>query len=133
MRKILKDITLNSLSIYIIATAVGALSYSNRLSTLILSGGALTFCNYLVKPLLNLLLLPINIITLGSFRWVVNALVLLIVQFIVSGFTIHAFSTPAVTTLGFAIPALTFSFLWTLFLVSFTIEVLTAIFKWLIK
>ncbi len=49
--------------------------------------------NALVRPIVLLLTLPINILSLGLFTFVVNALMLWIVGSIVKGFTIDTFYT----------------------------------------
>ena|SRR3989344_930208 len=44
-----------------------------------------------IKPILLFLTLPINILTLGLFTWVINALVILLVAAIVPGFRVKGF------------------------------------------
>ncbi|PIT90501.1 MAG: hypothetical protein COU22_01760 [Candidatus Komeilibacteria bacterium CG10_big_fil_rev_8_21_14_0_10_41_13] len=47
--------------------------------------------NVVIKPILLLLTLPINILTLGLFTFVINALLILLVSVIVSGFSVASF------------------------------------------
>ncbi len=47
--------------------------------------------NLTIKPLLVLLTLPINIITLGLFTFVINALMVLLASSIVKGFSVGGF------------------------------------------
>lgn len=47
--------------------------------------------NVFLKPLLILLTLPITILTLGLFTLVINALLILLVDVIVPGFTVDGF------------------------------------------
>lgn len=47
--------------------------------------------NVLVKPLLLLLTLPVNILSLGLFTFVVNAIIVEITAFIVPGFSVSNF------------------------------------------
>lgn len=47
--------------------------------------------NVFIKPLLILLTLPINILTLGLFTFVINALMLLLVAKLVEGFVVNGF------------------------------------------
>jgi len=51
----------------------------------------LGFLNATIKPLLILLTLPINILTLGLFTFVINALVVLLASTIVKGFEVGGF------------------------------------------
>lgn len=52
---------------------------------------ALGVINALLKPVLLLLTLPINILTLGLFTFVLNALLIILVSNIVPGFTVDGF------------------------------------------
>jgi len=47
--------------------------------------------NVLLRPLLILLTLPLNILTLGLFTFVINAFLLLMVSGVVSGFVVRGF------------------------------------------
>jgi putative membrane protein len=55
--------------------------------------------NITLKPLLIILTLPINILTLGLFTFVINALLLLLTASIVKGFEIHGFFWALVASL----------------------------------
>ncbi len=47
--------------------------------------------NIFLKPIINLLTLPINVVTLGLFSLVVNALLIMLAGMIVPGFTVDGF------------------------------------------
>ncbi len=51
----------------------------------------LALINMFVKPVVGLLTLPINIVTLGLFSLVVNALLILLAAMVVPGFTVDGF------------------------------------------
>lgn len=52
---------------------------------------ALLVVNTIVKPVLKLLTLPLNIMTLGLFALVLNALLVLLVAYIVPNFSVSSF------------------------------------------
>lgn len=52
---------------------------------------ALAILNAIVRPILSLLSLPITILTLGLFSLVINAVIVLIAEHFVSGFTTTGF------------------------------------------
>lgn len=54
---------------------------------------ALGFVNAIVRPVLVVLTLPLTVLTLGLFLLVVNALMLLLVSWLVSGFVVAGFGT----------------------------------------
>jgi len=47
--------------------------------------------NVLVKPILILITLPINILTLGLFTFVINALLILLAASVIKGFSVSGF------------------------------------------
>ena len=47
--------------------------------------------NIIIKPILILITLPINILTLGLFTFVINALLILLVSSVVKGFEVSGF------------------------------------------
>jgi len=49
--------------------------------------------NVLVKPILILITLPINILTLGLFTFVINALLILLAASVINGFSVSGFWT----------------------------------------
>lgn len=58
-----------------------------------LAAATLGILNAFLRPLLILLTLPINILTLGLFTFLINALMLKIVSEVIPGFTVHGFWT----------------------------------------
>ncbi|MDO9164468.1 MAG: phage holin family protein [Rhodoferax sp.] len=62
-------------------------------SSLILSALLLGFANAVVKPLLIVLTLPLTFLTFGLFLLVINALMILLVAWLVRGFTVSSFWT----------------------------------------
>lgn len=80
----------NGLGLLIIAAILPGFHVASVYTALV-SALLLGLANILVKPILLLLTLPITIITLGIFTFVLNALMLLLVASIVKGFTIDSF------------------------------------------
>ena len=58
-----------------------------------LAAATLGILNAFLRPLLILLTLPINILTLGLFTFLINALMLKIVSEVITGFTVYGFWT----------------------------------------
>ena len=63
----------------------------------------LALLNLLVKPIISILTLPINIITLGLFSIVVNAIIILIAAHIVPGFIVARFTSALLFAIVLAI------------------------------
>ena len=79
-----------ALAIMFVGWIIPGITISNFLSALI-AAIVIALVNIFIKPILVLLTLPINIITLGLFILVINALLLLFVAYLVPGVEIDGF------------------------------------------
>jgi putative membrane protein len=61
--------------------------------TLLVAALLLGVVNAFVRPLIVVLTLPITVLTLGLFLWVVNAMMLGLVAKLLDGFTLHGFGS----------------------------------------
>jgi len=87
---LLARILLNGIAIIVAAWFVPGLHLAGLLSGL-LAGAILGVVNALVRPVLVLLTLPLTLVTLGLFIFVVNALCLGLTAALVPGFAISGF------------------------------------------
>ncbi len=78
------------LSIYVVSMAVGAV-YVRNASAILVMGLVLLVVNLLLKPVLLIVALPLNILTLGLFSFVVNALTIMLADSLVPGIDMGGF------------------------------------------
>lgn len=81
---------LSALSIIISAYLIPGVVVASLWTALIISL-VLGLLNLVVKPILLLLTLPVNLLTLGLFSFVINALMVWLTSTIVKGFTVGSF------------------------------------------
>ena len=81
-----------SLSLWVASLLFNGIRFSST-GSLIISALLLGFANAVLRPLLVILTLPLTLVTLGFFLLVINALMLLLVAKVVSGFKISGFWT----------------------------------------
>lgn len=81
-------VLLTALAVVVIAKILPGVSVDSYL-TAILVAVVLALLNLIVKPILVILTLPITIITLGLFLLIINAVVILITDSLVSGFQVE--------------------------------------------
>jgi len=81
VRDLLLRLFLNTLALWIVTQLYGGIYFASGsgLGDYVLAGLIFGLANALVKPVLLLFTLPFNILTLGLFTLVVNAVILLIV------------------------------------------------------
>ncbi len=83
---------INALAFYITSYLIPGMVI-NGWQTLLVIAVVWGILTTIIKPILIILTLPINILTLGLFTFVINAVLLLITSSIVPGFRIEGFGT----------------------------------------
>ena len=90
MKKISINIIANMISLWAVSELVDSMvinSFSNLVLLTIILGGL----NIFLKPILKILTLPINIISVGLFSFVINAAILKLAFAIIPGVTLTGF------------------------------------------
>ena len=82
----------NAAAIWVAAAIFDGITSSSR-TNLLLTGLVLGVVNFLVRPVVKILTLPITIVTLGLWLIVVNAAMLLLTSWLVSGFAVNGILT----------------------------------------
>jgi putative membrane protein len=88
--KILLRLIVIALAVFVLPTIVPGISVSSFYTACIVAL-VLAIINITLKPLLFVLTLPVTILSLGLFAFVLNALMLLLVSTIVKGFSVRGF------------------------------------------
>jgi putative membrane protein len=87
MNWILK-LLLTAVAVVILAYVLPGVEVSGYLSAVIVAV-VLAVLRLIVKPILVVLTLPVTIVTLGLFLLVINAIIILLADFFVAGFTVR--------------------------------------------
>jgi len=133
IRGSLKHFLINSAALYLVSLTVSGMSFENGIITLFLTGIALTLTTLIVRPLINILLLPINLVTFGFFRWVGFAIALYVVTLIIPDFKIVEFAFKGLTTYWAIIPPVYLSGILAFIAFSFVISFISSIVAWVLK
>jgi len=89
MRRLVYKWIINSLALLVTAYLLQNRVHLATPATALVAAAILGIVNVLLKPILLLLTLPINIMTLGLFTLVVNGLMIQLVSALVAGFEIR--------------------------------------------
>lgn len=87
---ILLSILINTIAVFVTASILPGVHLKNFLTALVVAV-VIGIINALIRPLLLLLTLPINILTLGLFTFVIMGFCVLIATWIVPGFEVDSF------------------------------------------
>lgn len=133
MKSILRHYVIDTVSLYLISQVASGIVFEKGFESLALAGIGLMIATLLIKPIVNILILPLNLITFGLFKWVGSAIALYLVTLVVPGFKIVSFGFGGTTTSFFEIPALSFEGILSLIAFSFLLSFVTSFINWLIK
>jgi putative membrane protein len=90
MNNFLIRLILSALAVFICATVLPGAHVDGFLIAIVVAG-VLAILNVLVKPILVILTIPITFLTLGLFLLVINTILILLVDWLVPGFTVDGF------------------------------------------
>ena len=91
MNFILK-LLLNAVAVFVLAEILNGV-YVDDYITSILVAVVLSILNALVKPILVILTLPVTILSLGLFLFIINALIILLADRLIDGFSVDGIWT----------------------------------------
>lgn len=133
MKRILRHFVIDTVSIFLVSSIASGLIFKNGIETLLLTGLGLTIASLIAKPVVNILLLPVNLLTFGLFRWVAAVAVLYIVTLVVPGFSVTGFNFEGYTSLWIDIPVVVLSGFLAYVAFSFLHSLIASFIYWLIK
>jgi putative membrane protein len=90
MNSFIIRLILSALAVFICATVLPGAHVDGFLIAIVVAG-VLAILNVLVKPFLVILTIPITFLTLGLFLLVINTILILLVDWLVPGFTVDGF------------------------------------------
>ncbi|WP_318309608.1 phage holin family protein [Flagellimonas crocea] len=88
--KLILRLLLNALAVVILSYVLPGVGVDSMFTAIIVAV-VLSILNFLVKPILVILTLPITILTLGLFLLVINAIIILITSNLIDGFQVTSF------------------------------------------
>ena len=133
MKRIIRAYVIGTFSLWAVSQIAEGLVFEKGIQTLFLAGVGLTLTLLIARPLVNMLLLPLNLVTFGLFRWVSSAIVLYLVTLVVPGFKIGQFHFEGFTSKWFDIPELNFSGLLSYVAFSLLLSLIISFIYWVKK
>lgn len=133
MKHLVRNFLINLGAVWATAQIIPAFVITGGLRGLIIGVLAFMLANWLLIPLLKVLLLPLNLLTLGIFAWLSNVLVLYFLVNVVPSFKLLPYYFPGVNWDGFIIPSMDLSVFQVTIVVSFLIGAIIHFIGWLMK
>ena len=127
----LRYFLINLVSLWITTKVITGLTYTGEIKSLLLGGAVFTLINLILVPIIKILLLPLNLLTLGLFAWITNVLALYALTTVVTDFQLESFAFEGINLNGFVIPVYDLSPFLVAVLASFLIGIITHLLQWL--
>lgn len=131
MKRFIKHYAVDTFALWSISQIATGIIFEDYLKSLLMAGVALMITTIIAKPVINLLLLPLNLVTFGLFRWISSAIALYIVTLVIPGFKIIGFYFNGLSTVWFDIPKIDLSGALAYVAFSFLLSIITSLIYWI--
>jgi len=101
--RILLSIVFNAVALYATAMVVPGIYFHGSIASLLVAGAIFGLFNLIVRPVALLLSLPLLIVTLGLFYFVLNGILLWVASFFLPGYDVAGVVPGIVGSLVFAL------------------------------
>ena len=133
IKRFISVFVIESVALYLVSQIASGLMFTRGIQSLIVTGVALALASFFVKPIINILLLPINLVTFGVFKWVSHAVTLYIVDLLLAEFAVNSFKFAGLSSKYIDMPPINLpSGIPSYLAFSLTIAAITSIIYWLL-
>ncbi|HLD01387.1 MAG TPA: phage holin family protein [Patescibacteria group bacterium] len=133
MKYLLRSTFIYSFALYVLPNIISGIKVTGGLATYLYSGIILTLMMILFKPVLSVISIPLNLLTLGLFSTVSNAIMLYVLTVFVPEIVIQSFATPKVLFAGFIIPSFSFGSVFAYMAVAFFLFLFISLLQWVLE
>lgn len=133
MKTFLRSLLIHIVTLWVTTQILPGFIIGGGFKTYILGAFALMIINLAIVPLLKIMFLPLNLLTLGLFTWVVNVVGLYLLTNIIPQIKIAPFYFFGTNLGGFVIPESNLNLLQVAIITSFLLGFISHFLKWLEK
>lgn len=134
MKKLLRIFAIELLALYFANEIASGLQFQFQLEGFLITAAALALASKIVRPIINILLLPLTLATLGVFKFLSHTVVLYLVDYGLQQFKVTGFYFPGLTSNYLDLPSISYGEGVMAYLAfSLLISIMTGVFHWLSK
>lgn len=104
MKSLLRGILFNAFSLFVLTQFLSGVKVQGGFSTYLLAGIILTLLYKFLKPVLSLVSLPLNLLTLGAVSFIINIFLFYLATSFIPEISIVSFTFQGANLSGFVIP-----------------------------
>lgn len=133
MKGLFRNFLINAGALWVTTQIIPGIEISGGPRGFVTGSLAFMAANILLVPLIKILLLPLNLLTLGIFAWLSNVIALYILVAIVPNFRLSPYYFSGMAISGVVIPSLDLSTFQVAVVASFIIGIIIHFMQWLVK
>ena len=133
MKKLLAGIIFHIFAIFLISQAFAGLKISGGIQYIALAGLVLAILNFILKPIIKLIALPLQIVTFGLFSVIINAGLLYALTRLLPQIHVSAFTSPYISFQMIHIPSYHLNLIESFIFISFVISFVVTILSWITR
>ena len=133
MKGLIRNTTVNSWALYFISIVLAGVIIKGGLPTYLIGGFVLSIMNSTIRPVLSILSLPLNLVTLGLFSFFSNAIILYLLTVLVPNIKIIAFTFPGFSFAGVTVADHYLNGLFAYVAAAFVLSIFYSYFEWLVS
>lgn len=122
-----------TLALYFLPFIIPGVEIEGGLVTLFIGGITLTFLFLVLKPILNIISFPINMLTMGIFSIFTNALLLYLLTIFVIDISVTPFTYPKANIAGFGTPEIYFNTFFAYLYTALILSLIDGFIQWLME
>jgi putative membrane protein len=111
----------------------GSFNLGQNVVNLFLGAAILALLNLILKPILKLLFFPVNMMTLGLFSLIINAIIFYIFLRLIPGISISAWVFPGFSLANIHVSSVKLTYIETLFAASLATSLITSVLTFLVE
>jgi len=131
VRSIVRNIAFYSFALFLTSQVLTGVKIFGGFWTYILGGFVLTLLFFILKPIISIITLPLNIVTLGAFSFLTNAIIIYVLTIFVANISVTAFTFSGFTFAGFVIPKIYLNNFFAFLVASIMLSAIIGGLKWI--
>lgn len=133
MKSKLTNFLFYAFALFILTLFLPGVKIIGGLLTFIIGGIALSLMFLIIKPILTIITLPLNFITLGTFSFFINVIILYLLTVFVPNITINSFAFDGIKFAGFIVPKIYINTFFAFVLASLLLSFIFTFLTWLTR
>ena len=131
MKSFARTVVLYALALFIVSTFASGLRVDGGIATYVLAGLLFTIMNIVIRPILNIITLPLFFLSFGKVAPIQNTILLYLLTIFVSEISVSRFTFTGANVLGFLLPKISFNTFFAYIVIASAVSIVVLLIQWL--